>query len=132
MNAQRKSRMYQIAVVEDSSQESTSLISLLVKYEKENNLNFKIDLFQNGFLFLDEFEPNYDLIFMDIAMPGINGIDVSKKIREADEQVPLVFVTSLTQYALQGYKVGAIDYLVKPVTYDHLKITLSRVLAIFT
>lgn len=130
MNAQRKSKMYQIAVVEDSSQESTSLISLLVKYEKENDLNFKIDFFQNGFLFLDAFEPNYDLIFMDIAMPGINGMDVSKKIREVDEQVLLVFVTSLTQYALQGYKVGAIDYLVKPVTYDHLKRTLSRVLAI--
>ena len=59
-------------------------------------------------------------------MPQINGIDVGKKIREKDISTTIVFTTSLIQYALSGYEVNAFDYLLKPINYSSLALTLQR------
>ena len=114
--------MFKVAIVEDSIKDFTLLKSYLEQYEKENNIEFNIQCFENGIRFLDKFSANYDIIFMDIDMPYMNGLEVSKKIREIDKTVVLIFVTNLSQYAVNGYEVEALDYIVKPISYFNFSI----------
>ncbi len=59
----------------------------------------------------------YDIIFLDILMSNLNGIETSKYIRKIDNSVNIVFLTSSSEFAINGYEVGALDYLLKPVDY---------------
>ncbi|MBQ9276433.1 MAG: response regulator transcription factor, partial [Clostridia bacterium] len=73
------------------------------------------------------YKAEYDVVFMDIDMPLMNGMEAAKKLRKVDGYVPLVFITDLKQYALKGYEVEAMDFLVKPVTYAAFSTMLDRV-----
>lgn len=115
--------MFNVAIVEDSIKDFTLLKSYLEQYENENNIEFNIQCFENGIRFLDKFSANYDIIFMDIDMPYMNGLEVSKKIREIDKTVVLIF---LSQYAVNGYEVEALDYIVKPISYFNFSIKIQR------
>lgn len=119
--------MYQICIVDDEDNSLNQLKEILLKFFKEKSLSIDIFCFDNPINFLDNFVSNkYDLIFLDISMPQINGIDVGKKIREKDISTTIVFTTSLIQYALSGYEVNAFDYLLKPINYSSLALTLQR------
>ena len=63
---------------------------------------------------------------MDIDLPGINGMEAAQILRGYDEQTPLVFVTNLAQYAIKGYQVDALDFMVKPVAYDDFSLRMDR------
>ena len=77
--------IFNIAVVEDEEAESDALVSLLERYRKEYQMSFSYKCFENAFLFLQEFkQKQYDLVFMDINMPGINGLDAAKKKKKID------------------------------------------------
>ena len=121
--------IFNIAVVEDEEAESDALVSLLERYRKEYQMSFSYKCFENAFLFLQEFkQKQYDLVFMDINMPGINGLDAAKDMRKIDPDVVLFFVTDLAQYAIKGYEVEAYDFIVKPANYSHLQLKLTRLL----
>ena len=70
----------------------------------------------------------FDLLLLDIQLPGMDGMSAAARIRELDADVLIVFVTSMAQYAVQGYKVDALDFLVKPVAHEVLDACLSRAL----
>ncbi len=119
--------MYQICIVDDEDNSLNQLKEILLKFFKEKSIQADIFSFNNPVNFIDKFIPNkYDIIFLDISMPQINGIDVGKKIREKDISTTIVFTTSLIQYALSGYEVNAFDYLLKPINYSSLALTLQR------
>lgn len=118
--------MIRIAVVEDNEQEKNELIRLLDAYQEQKKINFKIDVYTDGFAFLDSKKLGYDIIFMDIMMPGINGMDASRQLRQIDPQALLIFTTSLAQYAIEGYTVDAMDFMVKPVNAAKLERVLDR------
>lgn len=89
-----------------------------------------IDTFRNGFELLAHIETqgNYDLIILDILMPGMNGIEVASVIRRADENCKIVFLSISAEFAVTSYKVGAYFYLLKPVVNSDLTALLNRVL----
>lgn len=120
--------MLKIAILEDNTAQTKRLIEHLNKYEEENKVSFEISDFTNGLDFIEDFSPKWDIIFLDIEMPGMNGVEVAEEIRRLDKDVILIFVTNLFKYALKGYSVGAMDYLIKPVHYSDLSLTLSRVM----
>ena len=120
--------MIKIAVVEDEVDMSNILVEYIKKFFEENELDVKVTVFNNAFRFLDAYNFNFDLIFMDINMPSLDGISASKKIREIDAKVMLIFVTSLAQYAIKGYEVNAFDFIVKPITYYNFALKLNRAL----
>lgn len=120
--------MYRIAVVEDEETYAEELKSYLEKLAKEKNLSFEICCFKNAVLFLENYTANYHLIFMDIRMPYLNGMDAAQHLRELDPDVLLIFVTSLAQYAVKGYSVSAFDYIVKPLTYPDFALKMARAL----
>ncbi|MBQ1840726.1 MAG: response regulator transcription factor, partial [Atopobiaceae bacterium] len=71
-----------------------------------------------------------DLIFMDIDLPGINGMEAATLLRSFDQQTPLIFVTNLSQYAVRGYEVDALDFIVKPVTYYNFSMRMDKAMRV--
>ena len=117
-----------VAIVEDDREAAEQLQAHLRRYAGENMLQFRTSVFEHPLLFLEPYRADYDLVFMDIQMPLMNGMDASHKLREVDPKVALVFVTSLTQFAVEGYDVGALAYIVKPFNYYDFSLKLTRIL----
>lgn len=76
--------------------------------------------------FVSDYCRVYDVVFMDIEMPFLDGMHAARKLRELDPSVMLVFVTRLASYALAGYEVDAAGYIVKPVEYPSLSRRLDK------
>lgn len=118
--------MFKIAIVEDNDDDRNNLLSKIKKYEEEFGVKFDIVTFNNGFNFMDKFLPIFQLVFLDINMPGINGMDAAGQIRKVDEKVAICFTTSLAQYAIKGYEVSAIDFILKPVEYSRVRNVIGK------
>lgn len=114
-----------IAVVEDNKDEQDRLLSCFKKYEEKHNTHFDIITFNNGLDFTGHYNKDFDVIYLDIQMPEMDGMTAAKKIRKVDQTVPIVFVTNYIQYAIDGYQVDATDFILKPVNYfsfeEHFK-----------
>lgn len=122
--------MLKIAIVEDERECQEALIEHLRKYEKEKNEAFIVRVFNDGIDILDDYSADYDLIFLDIHMKYQDGMTTAKKIREVDADTQIVFITALAQYAIEGYKVNALDFILKPVVYEQLVMTMDKVRAV--
>ncbi len=116
-----------VAIVEDEAVERATLTSYLERFAKEENMDLSITPFKNAVNFLTDYKPTFDIVFMDIDMPYINGIDAAHKLRQIDENVILLFVTNLARYAVNGYEVNAFDYILKPMTYYDFLMKMKRV-----
>lgn len=92
------------------------------------NVDYDIDTFSGGSSLYEAFlKSPFDLVFLDIEMPGIDGITLAKRLRAISENVHIVFLTSHIEYALEGYEVNALRYLVKPVDMNKLGEVLKYV-----
>ncbi|QOS39331.1 DNA-binding response regulator [Treponema rectale] len=108
-----------VAIIEDEKREQEVLRAYFSRLEDVDEVITSLRFFNTGDDFLDEFEfGKFDLILMDIDLNSrINGIETSQRLRKIDDQVILIFMTNLAQYAIEGYKVKAFDYIVKPISY---------------
>lgn len=120
--------MIKVAVVEDEENQRDALKTFIAKYADEKHVFFDVQTFSNAITFLDKYTADYDLVFIDIRMPYMNGMDAAHYLRRKDENAPIIFVTSLRQYAVEGYSVGASGYLVKPISFPDFSLTLTRIL----
>lgn len=120
--------MYHIAIVEDEKEFRDQLQAFLKQYEEENNVSFLISVFKNGAEILENYKNEYDIILLDIEMPKVNGMDTAEQIRETDEDVVLMFITNMAQYVIHGYSVGALDFVMKPITYYTFAMKMKRAL----
>lgn len=109
--------MIQIAIVEDDVNYQKQLTGYLRQYEEEYGAQFHISVFSDGIDILDANFGTIDIILMDIQMRNMDGMKTAELIRANDKNVIIIFITNLAQYALQGYKVEALDYVLKPVQY---------------
>ena len=107
--------MLRIAIVEDHESDAKRLTALLEAYAQKNGKRFAITWIANANTFLDSYQHQYELVFMD-------------ELREMDHTVVLVFLTSLAQYAVESYEVEATDYILKPITAAALDLKLPRIL----
>lgn len=122
-----------IAVVEDDGVHAAMLVRLLEEWLTESHTKSGISVFRDAESFLFEWENNkvWDALFIDIQMPGINGIELAKNIRKENKKVALVFVTGITDYMQEGYEVEALHYLVKPVDGARIAYCMERVAKAF-
>ena len=122
--------MYKIAIVEDEQECIDKLTRFIERYSAEHGVKLEYVVFKDGLTFITKYSGDFDIVLMDIEMPLMNGIEAAKKLRKVDEQVCLLFVTNLAKYAIEGYAVQAMDFLVKPVEYQNLSMKLDRALTI--
>ena len=121
--------MVRIAIVEDEQEQADRLQSHIRRYGEEHQIGTQVTVCSNVITFLEQYKAEFDIVFMDIMMPMMNGMDAAHLLREKDDNVMLIFVTSMRQYALQGYDVAAADFIVKPVPYAEFTLKFTRALA---
>ena len=110
--------MIKVAIVDDNRKDADILVQYLKKFGEQNeHCEIKVDYFDNGLQFIVDYKAVYDIIFMDIEMPKMDGLNAARRLREVDPNVCLIFVTVMGKFAIYGYEVDALDFLVKPVTY---------------
>ena len=123
----RWDQVISIAIIEDTKADAAVLREFLQRYASETGETVETEWFPSGLRFLNPYVAKFDLIFMDVEMPDLDGMTAAQKLRELDRQVKLIFVTNMAKYAIQGYSVGAMDYILKPVRYPDIKMRMERV-----
>lgn len=103
------------------------LKDMIEKYGAERNQEMIVTHFLNPINFLTNYKSVFDVVFMDIEMPMLNGMNAARKLREIDDEVILVFITNMQQYAAEGYSVEAMDFILKPVQPARLTMLLDKV-----
>lgn len=118
--------MLHIAIVEDAAFDRKVLRDCLEEYGRESGQALELLEFADGSELLEGYPGGLDLIFLDIMMGDMDGLTTARLLRRRDEDVLIVFVTSMVQYAVQGYSVDALDFLVKPIGYLPVKLCMDR------
>ena len=121
--------MIRIAIVEDEVRERAHLRDCLAYMAEKERLEFDIVEFGSGEAFLGGYQPVYDIVLMDIELPGINGMETAKALRRLDSFVLLVFVTNMVQYAVSGYEVDALNYILKPVNRFDFALKMNKAIS---
>jgi len=109
-----------IAIVENEALHTENIQALLQKWSEEHHTTFEVAEFKSGEAFLKFNEINFDLVFMDILMDGIDGISTAHQLRKLGFRGQLVFLTAFSEYVFDGYDVQALNYLLKPIAYDKI------------
>lgn len=109
--------MINICIVEDEREHFELLNNYINDWAKKNSLETNVSYFCDGIDLVDEYKGQFDIIFLDIQMKHLNGMVAAEKIRKLDNDVVISFITSTVQYAVQGYAVDALGYVLKPVSY---------------
>ncbi len=118
--------MYHIAICDDEPELVSEMKEQLQRYSEEAGVKFIISEYRNGRELIENYDTNTDLIFLDIQMNEMDGLKAAEKIRELDEDVSIIFLTSLKRYALEGYKYQAVNYIIKPMKYIRLKVEMNH------
>lgn len=109
--------MIKIAIVEDEELYISKLEQYLKQYQDESEEKFELTVYRDGDEITSGYKAQFDIILMDIQMKFVDGMSAAEEIRKQDSQVIILFMTNMAQYAIRGYEVDALDYILKPVTY---------------
>ena len=126
---------YLLAVVDDQQKDLVYLKNMIFSCFSsiDPEVQVHIRTYESAQAFLFAFEDDhqaFDMIFLDIEMPDINGVEVAKRIRTKNEIVQLVFVTGYSDYIAEGYDVSALHYLLKPLQRDKLQAVISKAISL--
>lgn len=117
-----------IAVCDDDPQILLEVLSRLASYQVQRQTELFCQSFGNAIdLLMSMDSENYDLLFLDVLMPGLSGIQAAREIRQKNENIKIVFLTSSPEYAVESYSVQATNYLLKPATEERLFPILDQI-----
>lgn len=123
--------MIKIAVVDDDEEYRIAERKFIEEYARETGGSFDIVCFPSGMDFISNYGQGFDIVFLDIEMPHLDGMETAKKLRQIDVRISIVFLTKMSKYAVEGYSVNAVDFMVKPlkryVFIDKLKRAIAQV-----
>lgn len=121
-----------IAVCDDNMDELSRISTLLEDYSRERGSSITYEAFHSGLELLETIRSRrFDLLLLDILMPGVTGMDAAKEIRRSDCDIPIIFLTSSREFAVESYRVNAEDYIMKPARKDEIFPALDKQLKRF-
>jgi DNA-binding LytR/AlgR family response regulator len=118
--------MIRIAIVEDEIRYQEQLIEFLRKFEQDRREIIEIEIFSDGDEIVENYKAQFDIILMDVQMQFMDGMSAAEEIRKLDTEVVIIFITNAAQYAIKGYAVDALDYVLKPISYFQFSERLNR------
>lgn len=128
MKAEEERGMINIVILEDQTEQAERLAKMLEKYASSHpDFSYTLKRYDRSIPLLTEYKCDADILFLDIQVPDMLGMEAAKRIRAMDSNVMIIFITMLTQYAIEGYSVGAFDYVLKPIRYDEFSTKMDRV-----
>lgn len=121
--------MIRIAIVEDEKLYKDEFSKYLEEYQKATGEKFDLTFYRDGDEIIAGYSAQFDIILMDIQMRFVDGMTAAEEIRKQDSEVIIMFITNMTQYAIRGYEVDALDYILKPVSYFVFSQKLAKAVA---
>ena len=117
-----------VAIVEDSPDDLARLKEHLARYASEAHLEegLRISSFTSAEDFLKSYEPIYDVVLMDIELPGANGMSAARALRIVDPRAAIIFITNIASFAVSGYEVDALAYLLKPISHPAFSLAMRK------
>lgn len=116
-----------LAIAEDDLKCAADLRSFVERYCREHGMELQLQVFPDGMELVEEYRPVWDVLLLDIEMPHLDGMEAAGRIRAADPAVIIIFITYMGKYAIRGYEVSALDFVLKPVNYSKLAMRLRHV-----
>lgn len=121
--------MIRIGIVEDDLASRKLILDYLARYEAETGERFDVSVFEDGAEIVGTYRPRFDILLLDIQMAHMDGLTAASHIREVDDQVVIIFITSAAQFAIKGYEVDALSFLLKPLPWFAFSQELRRSIA---
>ena len=121
--------MLKIVIVEDEKPSAELLQRLLKKYCEEKKITLEYEVYDSAVNFLDDNKADYDILLLDIQMPHMNGMELAQKLRKQNDNCIIIFVTNMAQYAISGYEVEALDFILKPINRYSFALKVKRAVA---
>ncbi len=118
--------MLRVAIVEDEDAQAKRMETGLRQFFGKTDTAYSAVRYAHGMDFIQAYKKPFDIVLMDIEMPVMNGLETARELRRIDSSAVLIFTTRMGQYAIHGYEVNAIGYMLKPITDYALNINLSR------
>lgn len=118
-----------IAVIDDEKEIRETLCGYIDQFSEESGVKIETASFPSGDALLEDYQQVWDILMFDIDMPGTNGMETAKQIRRKDSNVVILFITNVAHYAIEGYGVDAVDYILKPISYYEFSMKFHRAVA---
>ncbi len=118
--------MINVWIVEDEAPQAEIIKEYLDKYAAANNVTFSVTVYSDGLDVVEHYDSSPDIVFLDIQMKHMDGMTAAKRIRSVDSDVVIIFITSTVHYAVQGYTVDALGYVLKPVPFTAFSQLLAK------
>lgn len=122
--------MLRIAIVEDEAGQAEMMKKGIEEFFTETDTEYTVTCYSDGMAFLSQYKNPFDIILMDIEMPHMNGLETARKLRKIDQSAVLIFATRMGQFAINGYEVNAIGYMLKPINQYVLKMNLQKAMGL--
>lgn len=121
-------KLVNIVICENDKNDQEFVKDKVVEILDDLDIEYEIKVYNSGDDLLEGYDKYTDIILLDIQMDGLDGMETARKIREFDDNVEIIFITSFVEYALEGYEVNAYRYLLKPVKDENLRTSLINCL----
>ena len=119
--------MLLITVVDDDPKDAARLRECVEEYCRKNDHPAMVQVYHDGLDFIRSTE-NHDIVFLDIQMGALDGLETARIMRKIDKETILIFVTNMAQYAIKGYEVDALDFILKPVSMASIVYVMDKAL----
>lgn len=121
--------MINLVIVEDETSAAETMRGHIERYGRERGEEFRVTVYGDAVAFLADYRTDTDIVLMDIELPDLDGMTAASRLRAIDPVVTIIFVTNMAQFAIRGYSVAALDFLVKPVTYYAFATMMARAIS---